>query len=184
MEQSGSLAVFPERNCTILQKCDHTGVLYRTTQKDNLKTNLKSCNIDVNSWEEIANDRTVWRNQCSLGTRTFEANRAAVIKEKKERREQHFSSYYRTGFHVCMEAQAGLHGVATFMFYIGHYDLGGNDLEDLNIYQKYKSTSHDLFHLSALPVPALHLRAPPRMGHPGVAMATADVPILGLPRGV
>ncbi|KAI8516013.1 hypothetical protein Bbelb_068260 [Branchiostoma belcheri] len=56
--------------------------------RDNLKANLKSCNIDANSWEEIAHDRTAWRSQCKLGTRIFEANRSAAIKEKKERRKQ------------------------------------------------------------------------------------------------
>ena len=28
--------------------------------KDSLKANLKSCNIAVNSWEETAQDRTLW----------------------------------------------------------------------------------------------------------------------------
>ncbi|KAI8487517.1 hypothetical protein Bbelb_347510 [Branchiostoma belcheri] len=37
---------------------------------------------------EIALERTAWRNQCTLGTRTCGANRAAAINENKERRKR------------------------------------------------------------------------------------------------
>ena len=60
--------------------------------KDTLKANLKSCNIDVNSWEATAHDRALWRYQCAQGTKDFEVNRAAAIQAKKERRKQRSAS--------------------------------------------------------------------------------------------
>ncbi|XP_078593825.1 uncharacterized protein LOC144871797 [Branchiostoma floridae x Branchiostoma japonicum] len=56
--------------------------------RDTLKANLKSCNINTNSWEETAHDRTDWKRQCKSGIMAFESKRAAAIHEKKERRKQ------------------------------------------------------------------------------------------------
>ena len=56
--------------------------------KDTLKANLKSCDINVNSWEDVATDRALWRHQCMLGAKTFESNRAAALQEKRARRKQ------------------------------------------------------------------------------------------------
>ena len=60
--------------------------------KDTLKANLKSCYIDVNSWEATARDRALWKYQCTQGTKAIEVNRAAAIQAKKERRKQRSSS--------------------------------------------------------------------------------------------
>ena len=51
--------------------------------KDTLKANLRSCNIDVASWEDIAHDKTQWKQLCTQGAKTFERNRAAAIQEKR-----------------------------------------------------------------------------------------------------
>ena len=32
--------------------------------KDTLKSNLKSCNIDISNWESYASDRSLWRSYC------------------------------------------------------------------------------------------------------------------------
>ena len=32
--------------------------------KDTLKSNLKSCNIDISNWESYALDRSLWRSYC------------------------------------------------------------------------------------------------------------------------
>ena len=44
----------------------------RKRYKDTLKASLKHCNIDLDTWEEIARDRTFWRSTVSTGVSSFE----------------------------------------------------------------------------------------------------------------
>ena len=69
--------------------------------KDTRKANLKSCNIDVHSWEATACDRALWTYQCTQGTKDFEVNRAAAILAKKERRKQRSASVDSFSCSIC-----------------------------------------------------------------------------------
>ena len=39
--------------------------------KDNLKDNLKLCNLDIKTWEVDAQNRTAWRAKCKDWVKTF-----------------------------------------------------------------------------------------------------------------
>ena len=43
--------------------------------KDNLKDNMKLCELDIQTWEADAQDRTAWRAKCRDGVKVFEINR-------------------------------------------------------------------------------------------------------------
>lgn len=80
--------------------------------RDNLKASLRSCKIDVNSWEETAHDRALWREQYCTGTRAFEASRTAAIRDKKERRKQRCTPVDSFPCRVCgriCASRIGLH---------------------------------------------------------------------------
>ena len=64
------------------------------------KDTLKSCNIDVNSWEATACDRALWTDQCTQST-DFEVNRAAAILAKIERRKQRSASVDSFSCSIC-----------------------------------------------------------------------------------
>ena len=54
--------------------------------KDVLKTNMKKCNIDTNSWDTVAQDRTRWKACLWQGSQYFESQRQQRETEKWERR--------------------------------------------------------------------------------------------------
>ena len=80
--------------------------------RDTLKANLRSSNINVDTWEETAADRQQWRHQCLQGVKSFEASRTAAIQEKKNKRKQRSASLDSYPCSVCNRACAlkiGLH---------------------------------------------------------------------------
>ena len=55
----------------------------RKRYKDCLKSTLKLCNIDVDNWERIAQDRKSWRKVVSSGPSGFEARRISDAETKR-----------------------------------------------------------------------------------------------------
>jgi hypothetical protein len=60
----------------------------RKRYKDNIKTNLKECNISLQTWEQAAHDRSVWRTVCYNGVRHFETQRTQHITKKRVARKE------------------------------------------------------------------------------------------------
>ena len=58
----------------------------RKRYKDVLKASLKSYGIDPSSFENIANNRTLWRTSFNNGLKIFEAARTARLREQRRRR--------------------------------------------------------------------------------------------------
>ena len=56
--------------------------------KEFLKENLKTCGIDIPSWEETPKDQSLWRQICSCGLWIFKADRAGRILSRRENRKQ------------------------------------------------------------------------------------------------
>ena len=56
--------------------------------KDSLKCNLKSCGINLSSWEVLAQDRNSWRQEIIHARKRFEERRALSLTEKRNRRIQ------------------------------------------------------------------------------------------------
>ena len=54
--------------------------------KDICKRDLKSMNIDTNSWETLAKDRSAWRGAVINGLDTFEETLTSNTEEKRRRR--------------------------------------------------------------------------------------------------
>ena len=54
--------------------------------KDCLKTTLKKCNIDANTWESMAADRDRWRKEVHIGSNKFESDRKQYERLKRENR--------------------------------------------------------------------------------------------------
>ena len=85
--------------------------------KDTLKASLKNCNININSWEDDAKDRDLWRAMADEGTASFETNRRANLEQKrllrKEKEQQPRSSDLPSGTtcphcHRTFKARIGL----------------------------------------------------------------------------
>ena len=51
--------------------------------KDNLKANLKSFDIDVNSWETAAQERSTWRSSLHKGAIHYESTRIELAQKKR-----------------------------------------------------------------------------------------------------
>ena len=51
--------------------------------KDNLRSTLKKCHIDPVCWEDLCNDRALWRGVISEGTAKFEEERISDLVQKK-----------------------------------------------------------------------------------------------------
>ena len=51
--------------------------------KDTLKKTLRSCNIPIDSWEELTQDRTSWRKAVIDGVKAFESTRLKTLDEKR-----------------------------------------------------------------------------------------------------
>ena len=56
--------------------------------RDSLKKNLIGLNIDPETWERAAQDRTRWRSLVSTGCKDFEKERIAATKEKRRKRKE------------------------------------------------------------------------------------------------
>jgi len=54
--------------------------------KDELKENLKKCDIDPKNWEHLAEDRKAWRREVKDGVEHFEIERHRQINEKRDLR--------------------------------------------------------------------------------------------------
>jgi hypothetical protein len=54
--------------------------------KDTLKTSLKSLDIELQSWESLAQDRTLWRSKIKNGARTAEAKHITDAESKRAAR--------------------------------------------------------------------------------------------------
>ena len=54
--------------------------------KDTLKKTLRSCNIPIDSWEELIQDRTSWRKAVTDGVKAFESTRLRTLDEKRQAR--------------------------------------------------------------------------------------------------
>jgi len=84
--------------------------------KDSLKVSLKSFNIDTDTWEELAQNRSSWRAQVSKGAMSAEENRTGTAKEKRHlRKTRSTSTTSITTDHMCptcgryFRARIGLH---------------------------------------------------------------------------
>nr|VZI26109.1 unnamed protein product [Spirometra erinaceieuropaei] len=60
--------------------------------KDTLKSSLKCLQINSTNWEELALDRPTWRRTVKTGAATYEANRIAAAKAKREARKSQLRS--------------------------------------------------------------------------------------------
>ena len=58
----------------------------RKQYKDTLKASLKSCGINFDTWEEMAQVRPTWLSAVSTGVLSFEAKRVEEQKQKRQRR--------------------------------------------------------------------------------------------------
>ena len=56
--------------------------------KDNLKSSLKSCGINLSSWEALFCNRSRWRSAVTKGIETFERERRRKHEEKRLRRKR------------------------------------------------------------------------------------------------
>ena len=52
--------------------------------KDTLKSNMKSCNIDISNWESYASDRCLWRSYCKESLDHFEDQRLKTLQQKRQ----------------------------------------------------------------------------------------------------
>ena len=57
--------------------------------KDGLKNTLKSCQVDVNTWEKLCEDRSGWRQLTLSSIEKFEATRIEALVQKRQIRKGH-----------------------------------------------------------------------------------------------
>ena len=60
--------------------------------KDTLKATMKECNIDPDTWEELAQNRTNWRSQVWTGVQKYEAERIERKKQQRSERKERIAS--------------------------------------------------------------------------------------------
>ena len=58
----------------------------RKRYKDVLKSTLKACNIPVDEWQALAQDRLAWRAAIRKGTKHFERSRLQSLDDKRSAR--------------------------------------------------------------------------------------------------
>ena len=58
----------------------------RKRYKDVLKSTLKACNIPVDEWQALAQDRPAWRAATCKGTKHFERSRLQSLDDKRSAR--------------------------------------------------------------------------------------------------
>ncbi|KAK1886523.1 Secreted RxLR effector protein 78, partial [Dissostichus eleginoides] len=56
--------------------------------KDNIKTNLKKCHIDLKAWEDMATDRATWRNIVREGAALYNDDLCHTAKDKRRLRKE------------------------------------------------------------------------------------------------
>ena len=56
--------------------------------KDNLRNTLKKCHIDPVCWENLCNDRALWRRVIFEGTAKFEDERISDLVQKRQNRKE------------------------------------------------------------------------------------------------
>ena len=64
--------------------------------KDLCKCDMKACNIDTESWEAFADDRTLWKQQVSQGLKRGEA---AINEKNEERRARRTAGHHHQDPH-------------------------------------------------------------------------------------
>ena len=69
--------------------------------KDNLKTTLKKCHINLTSWEELSVDRALWRKSIQEGVKTFETERISHLDKKRQYRKQRDAGIAQEGGFYC-----------------------------------------------------------------------------------
>ena len=60
----------------------------RKRYKDVLKSTLKTCDIPVDEWQALAQDRPAWRAATHKGTKHFERSRLQSLDDKKIGKEE------------------------------------------------------------------------------------------------
>ena len=73
--------------------------------KDTLKTSPKCCNIDPNTWEDLAYDRPAWRSKVCPGVMEYEKQRISNAIEKYLERKERACNPPPTGqqLHPCQQ---------------------------------------------------------------------------------
>ncbi|KAJ3582703.1 hypothetical protein NHX12_000331 [Muraenolepis orangiensis] len=56
--------------------------------KDNIKTNLKKCHIDLKAWEDMATDRATWRNLVREGAARYNDDLCHAAQDKRRLRKE------------------------------------------------------------------------------------------------
>ena len=72
--------------------------------KDTLKATLKKCDINPDSWENIAQDRPVWRSHSRSGTIAYEEERkdtAVTKRQNRKMRQQNPPAMTSDQTHIC-----------------------------------------------------------------------------------
>ncbi|XP_047472781.1 uncharacterized protein LOC125027721 [Penaeus chinensis] len=77
--------------------------------KDVCKRDMKQCNIDVSSWESLAEDWPSWRSTVISGVREGEDARNAALAEKKRSRKQRERQPQQQSTFVCDECLKDCH---------------------------------------------------------------------------
>ena len=73
----------------------------RKRLKDTLKISVRSFNIDIESWELAAQDRSTWRGHISQGATKAEEYRKVAAEEKRRRRKERLSLTTTDAAHFC-----------------------------------------------------------------------------------
>ncbi|XP_047475415.1 uncharacterized protein LOC125029522 [Penaeus chinensis] len=73
------------------------------------KEDMKQCNIDVSSWESLAEDRPSWRSTVKSAVKEAEDARNAALAEKRRRRKQRERQPQQQSTFVCDKCQRDCH---------------------------------------------------------------------------
>ena len=77
--------------------------------KDACKRDLRSCNIDVEHWEESASNRASWRQMVKKGINAADKNRFDEWSEKRQRRKAAISSKHLLPLSVVLATRTATH---------------------------------------------------------------------------
>ena len=83
----------------------------RLRYKDVCKTDLKQCQIDVLSWERLAEDRALWRLAVRKGVYVGENARNEILAEKTARRKKRECQPQQPSTFICMKCQRDCHSL-------------------------------------------------------------------------
>ena len=81
--------------------------------KDNLKASLRELNIDTDTWESLATDRSMWRSSITKGAKAAETLRISEAEKKREIRKNSNVTAPATDSFICSFCQR------TFLAQIG-----------------------------------------------------------------